>query len=189
MRRSIGITMSLLLLPLMAKGQDGWQPRSLGYVFFAPGTFSTPGEPAFTYRYKDREGTIREFTIPGRKGERQTTRHFGGGYERLVYRGLGVSTEIGVQKEGGASYGLFSANGSYHFTGLARIQKLVPFLTAGYSGAFNGGGGESWVNFGGGVDYWFRDRVGLRLEFRDNLDSHHREPIHFLGFRVGLAWR
>jgi hypothetical protein len=37
----------------------------------------------------------------------------------------------------------------------------------------------------GGVNYWFRERMGLRLEFRDHGTAHGRLG---LGFRAGLTF-
>ena len=163
MRHSILIVFSLLVLSATGQAQEAQPPRGRGYVFFAPGTVSN-------------------------RSERATTLHIGGGYERLVYKGLGVGSEIGIQKEGGDTYALFSANGSYHFTNLAPNRKIVPFLTAGYSGAFNGEGGENWFNFGGGLDYWLRPTKALRLEVRDHVDPQHERAVHYLEYRIGLVW-
>ena len=88
----------------------------------------------------------------------------------------------------GNGIGLFSSNASYHFLNASQNRKLVPFVTAGYTGAFQSEWGESWFNFGGGADYWFRERAGLRVEFRDHVDPQHSEPIHFLEARVGFVW-
>jgi hypothetical protein len=62
----------------------------------------------------------------------------------------------------------------------------VPFASSGYtllfrSGAVNG------VNFGCRVDYWLRERLGLRLEFRDQVGIELEG--HFYGLRIGLSFR
>jgi hypothetical protein len=115
------------------------------------------------------------------------TLHIGGGGEALVYRGLGVGAEVGglgALQESRGGLGLFSVNGSYHFS---RQRKVSPFLTSGYS-SVSGNGQRNLVNFGGGVNYWLRERMGLRLEFRDHVyaDGTGRQ---LLGFRVGFAFR
>jgi hypothetical protein len=91
---------------------------------------------------------------------------------------------IGALQESGGGLGLLSANGSYHF---ARQRKVSPFLTGGYSSVF-GHGQRNLVNFGGGMNYWLRERIGLRLEIRDHIyaDGTGR---HLLGFRIGFAFR
>jgi hypothetical protein len=113
--------------------------------------------------------------------------HVGGGGEALVYEGLGLGAEagaIGALQESRGGLGLFSVNGSYH---LSRQRKISPFLTGGYS-SVSGNGQRNLVNFGGGVNYWLRERMGLRLEFRDHVyaDGTGRQ---LLGFRVGFAFR
>ena len=84
--------------------------------------------------------------------------------------------------------GILSANGSYHFLNGEPSQKLVPFVTGGYSLAFREGSANLF-NFGGGVNYWFRERMGLRLEFRDHVIPDGNHSDHFLGFRIGLTFR
>lgn len=150
-----------LLLPALAAAQTSREYKSQGYVFGAPGVVS-PGGLALL--------------------------HFGAGASGLVYKGLGIGAEIGYMapaREMREGFGILSANGSYSFTNI-RTEKLVPFVTGGYSGAFRNG----WfnlANFGGGVDYWFRERMGLKVEFRDHYWA--QENAHALSFRVGLTFR
>ena len=120
-----------------------------------------------------------------------TTAHFGGGGEAFVYKGLGVGAEIGYLGPTASlsdGFGLFSANGSYHFGARTPRRKVVPFVTGGYSLAFRNGH-ANLANFGGGITYWFHDRVGLRAEFRDHLYPCSGCTAHFWGFRLGLALR
>ena len=44
------------------------------------------------------------------------------------------------------------------------------------------------INIGGGANWWFKDRIGLRLELRDHIPLRF-ESIHFFGVRIGLAFR
>ena len=135
-------------------------PKGSGHVFIAPGATSGDGVTA--------------------------TLHFGGGGDVLVYKGLAAGAELGylapVQSLGDG-FGIFSANLSYYFAG--RQRRLVPFVTGGYSLAFRSGT-ASGGNFGGGVEYWLRDHVGLRFEFRDHVFSS--DSPHFYGFRFGVAF-
>jgi hypothetical protein len=136
--------------------------RAQGYIFAAPGAY---------VGYSDSVATL----------------HVGGGGEALVYRGLGVGAEIGAigaLEESGGGLGLFSVNGSYHF---GQKGKIVPFLTGGYS-VVGGNGTRNLANFGIGVNYWLRERIGIRLEFRDHfyLDGAGRQ---LRGFRIGFAFR
>lgn len=110
----------------------------------------------------------------------------GAGGEALVYKGLGLGAEIGYLapfKSGSDGFGIFSVNPSYHFK--TSNSKLVPFVTGGYSLAFRSGS-SSGGNFGGGVQYWMKDHLGLRVEFRDHVFSS--DSPHFYQFRVGLSF-
>jgi opacity protein-like surface antigen len=111
----------------------------------------------------------------------------GGGGEGLVFKGLGLGAEIGYVapfRDPGNGIGIVSPNISYHFS---RESKLVPFVTGGYSLAFRNSANSSGGNFGGGVQYWMKDRVALRVEFRDHVFSS--DSPHLFQFRVGLSFR
>src|SRR3989442_13643038 len=161
MRKVLSIIWFLLLVPSVALAQDKTESRGHGYVFAAPGG-TAPSGPA--------------------------TLHFGGGGEGFVYKGLAVGRELGylaaARDLGTLGVGVFSANGSYHFQ---PKQKLDPFVTAGYSLVFREGT-ANFFNFGGGANYWMRDGMALRLEFRDHVNTGYG-TIHYLGFRVGLTFR
>ena len=189
MRRSIWISFSLLVFSSLGLAQEAQPSGVLRYLFFAPGAVSYPGDPAFTYQVKDREGNIREYTIPGTKGERHTTFHLGGGVDFVIYKGVGVGAAIGALGASGGAFALADVNPSYHFTSLGRSRKWVPFVTGGYTRAGGREWGENWFNFGGGLDYWLRSTKALRLEVRDHVDPQHKEAmIHYLEYRVGLVW-
>lgn len=115
--------------------------------------------------------------------------HAGGGGE------AGIGSHFTIGAEGGAlmprqrygrSAGLLSAGPYFHF--LRADRKIDPFVTAG--GALlvsNGAGGLAY--FGGGANYWFHNRAGARLEFRDHIWAPEGTAFHFLEFRAGLAFR
>jgi hypothetical protein len=145
----------------MAQASD--EHKGQGDVFFAPGT-----------------------TSPEAIG----TMHIGGGGEALVCKGLGLGGEVGYLapwRSMGDGIGTFSPDVSYHFRPRDGERKLVPFITGGYTLFFRSGTANGF-NFGGGVNYWFREHLGLRLEFRDNVSTTYATE-HSLGFRVGLAFR
>jgi hypothetical protein len=149
-------------MPFVIAAQTGKEYRGQGYGFVAPGSTSDGG----------------------------STLHFGVGGEGLVYKGLGVGGEIGylgATRSLNEGFGVLSPDVSYHFLSASKSGKLVPFVTGGYSLLFRSGVGHA-VNFGGGVNYWFKDRVGLRLEFRDHVVAHS-DLGQFFGFRIGLAFR
>lgn len=146
----------------LATGQAWAQLKSQGYAFLAPG---------------------------GTSPETRATLHFGAGGEVLVHKGLGAGAELGYlapTESLGDGSGLFSVNASYHFLGSSG-QKLVPFITGGYSLGFRSETAH-FANFGLGLSYWFRDRMGLRVEFRDHVRSGDGS-VHFWGFRLGVAFR
>lgn len=164
MRQLIQAIFCLALVPALAAAQTADERRGQGYVFVAPGGIAPNGSTA--------------------------TVQFGVGGEGLVHKGLGVGGEVGYltsTRSLGGGFGILSANTSYHFTKASVSSKVVPFVTGGYS-LFFGDGRANGFNAGGGVTYWFRERLGLRLEFRDQVIAEGR-AVHYLGFRVGLSFR
>ncbi len=163
MKRHMLICVALLLISIAAVAQDS---RGQGYLFVAPGA-----------------------TVFGSGGANTTgVFGFGGGGEGFLAKGLAAGGEIGYvapYKAFGDGIGLLSANGSYHFKGSDR--KVVPFLTGGYSLAFRDGS-VNGANFGGGATWWAKDRLGLRLEFRDHYFPNNGD-MNVLSFRIGLTFR
>ncbi|HKQ92839.1 MAG TPA: hypothetical protein VJZ77_19420 [Blastocatellia bacterium] len=161
MSKLIFVILLAVLLPLAAAAQSKeW--RGQGYAFVAP-TSTTEGG----------------FGL-----------HIGGGGEGLVYKGLGVGGEIGyVGSADGLrdGFGVLSTDISYHFTKATKSRKFAPFVTSGYSMLFRSSAVNS-INIGGGANWWFKDRIGLRLELRDHIPLRS-EAIHFFGVRIGLAFR
>jgi hypothetical protein len=134
-----------------------------GYVFFAPGAIVAKG------------------SSPG-------LAQFGGGGEALIYKGAGIGAELSYVtpwSSYSAGIGLFSLDGSYHF---ARSRKISPFVTGGYSLAFRQGH-INLVNFGGGVNCWISNRIGIRLELRDHVNRNTGMTIQYLTARIGLSFR
>jgi outer membrane protein with beta-barrel domain len=160
-RRIVTAVTLLALMQAVAVAQSPSDKRAWGYVFGGAG---------------------------GNSGGNSTASfQVGAGGEGLVYKGLGLGAEIGYLapfRAGGDGFGIFSADGSYHFQ--HSKSKLVPFVTGGYSVAFRSGTSSSGGNFGGGVQYWMKDHLGLRFEFRDHVFSS--DSPHFYQFRVGLSF-
>jgi hypothetical protein len=108
-----------------------------------------------------------------------------GGGEVLLFNGFAIGGEIGGISvgKGGNSFGVASFNLSGHFN---RSQKLQPFITGGATLGFRSGtaGGG---NVGGGVQYWFKEHVGLRIEARDYLFSSDR--YNYFIVRAGISFR
>ena len=149
----------VLLLPLSLIAQNN-EYRGQGYLFFAPGALTGSGNTQGTF-------------------------HIGGGGEGFLYRGLAGGAEIGyLASWKGEGIGVLSLDSSLHFN---RRAKLSPFVTGGYSLLFRSGHANG-VNFGGGVNWWIGERMGIRLEFRDHFQTQFTD-IHYPGFRIGFAFR
>lgn len=161
MHKLVFVILMVVLLPIAAAAQSK-ERRGQGYVFVAPTTTSEGG--AFL--------------------------HIGGGGEGLVYKGLGVGGEIGYLGAGealGNGVGVLSSNLSYHFRKASKSGKFAPFVTSGYSLVAPSDAVHAF-NFGGGMNWWFKDRIGLRLEFRDYIPLQSGSS-HLFGVRIGLAFR
>ncbi|HEU5334964.1 MAG TPA: hypothetical protein VFU27_03320 [Terriglobales bacterium] len=150
----------LVLLLVAGAGLAVAQQHSAeGYLFFAPGVITSPGNSTASL-------------------------HFGGGGEGFLHKGIAAGAELGYLapwKDFDGGIGLLSLDGQYHFN---RGQKVVPFVTAGYSLGFRSGH-ENLFNYGLGANIWMRANKGLRLEFRDHVDSSN----HYIDFRIGYAFR
>jgi hypothetical protein len=162
-RKLLAVMFVLVFIPSIASAQSSDERRGWGYGFIALGGTAGDGS-AFTF-------------------------HYGGGGDRLIYRGVGLGAELGnVSPVGFGNLGIFSANASYNFGARDSSRKTIPFVTGGYSVKFrddeDSGGG---VNIGGGVQYWASNRVGLRVEFRD----HHffKGVLNSYGVRLGITFR
>lgn len=128
--------------------------------------------------------------VGGATGSSDPLFHVGAGGERLLYKGFGVGGELGylwVGESPDVGLGVLSADAQYHFLKASRSGKVVPFVTGGYSLLFRSGA-LNGVNLGGGVNYWFKERVGLRFEVRDHFLPQNVDT-HFVGFRVGITFR
>jgi hypothetical protein len=157
MRKALFLQLISMFVAMTAFGQ------SHGYVFIAPGGFAVEGNNAATV-------------------------HMGFGGEGVFQNGVGVGGEIGYaffnRGNFDDGFGLASLNASYHFN---HENRLVPFVTGGYSLAFRGSA-ESFVNVGAGVNWWFWRRLGLKAEFRDHIGVSLGDA-HVWGVRFGLTFR
>jgi len=161
MRIPFFVILLVVLLPLAATAQSK-DRRGQGYFFIAPTT-----------------------TTAGVFGL-----HIGGGGEGLLYKGLGVGGEIGylgASRELSRGIGVLSPNVSYNFMKASKSGKFAPFVTGGYT-LLVGSDALHAVNVGGGMNWWFKDHLGLRLEFRDHAALQFGST-HIFGVRIGLAFR
>jgi hypothetical protein len=139
-----------------AQGELRFQP----YVFAGPASFISYGGNVF---------------------------EFGGGMDWLVYKGLGLGFSMSVVGDGYSAVGSGSLDVSYHF--IRRTPGLVPFVVAGIGGAGApeyGLEGWTWVNLGGGVNYWLGNGMAVRVEARGRFDPEYGD--HVVGLRVGLTF-
>ena len=139
--------------------------HSNGYVFFAPGGVTCCGQTFMTLQ-------------------------FGAGGEVILAKGIGLGAEVcavGMRQYFSDSVlGVFSPNGYYHFVH-GKDLKFDPFVTGGYTLMFRSGHANLF-NFGGGLNYWFSNRLGVRLEVRDQVHVDG-SSVHYWGGRIGLAFR
>jgi hypothetical protein len=112
--------------------------------------------------------------------------HLAVGGEYVFKSTVGAGAEIGLlgRTDLGA-LGATSLNGYYHFH---RDRHLAPFVTAGYSSFFDLGGHVNLANIGGGVNYWYRDHFGIKLEFRDHF-STGTNSANYAEFRFGFDFK
>jgi hypothetical protein len=99
---------------------------------------------------------------------------------------VGIGGELGYWASG---LGMGSVNGSVHPAGNASGQKVLPFLSAGYTVGFNFERTFNAANVGGGVNYWITNGLGLRLDFRDHIRPDQRGTLHYWSIRAGVLFR
>ncbi|HTT62016.1 MAG TPA: outer membrane beta-barrel protein [Bryobacteraceae bacterium] len=137
---------------------------SSGYVYFAPGGASSSGNTSMTIQV-------------------------GGGGDFILGKGIGVGAEIGAvgpTADFSGALGVLSPDLSYHFIH-EKERKIDPYVTGGYTLLFRGGH-ENLFNFGVGANYWFAQKVGLKVEFRDQVYTQGT-AVHFWGIHLGVAFR
>ena len=153
----------ILTIALILAGSLSAQPSN-GYVFFAPGGVTCCSQTAMTLQ-------------------------FGLGGEAVIGKGIGAGAEISAlgtrQYFSDSVVGVFSPNGYYHFVH-GKDVKVDPFVTGGYTLLFRSGHANLF-NFGGGMNYWFKRHLGLRIEFRDQVHTDG-SAVHYWGIRAGLAF-
>jgi hypothetical protein len=111
----------------------------------------------------------------------------GAGADVFVYKGAAVSPSAGylfANGNDGGHLGVVTVNGSYHF--LRGKGPLEPFVTAGYGAFAVLGDGQAMFNYGGGVNYWFKKRIGFRAEVLNFQTRNYRE---LTSIRFGVSFR
>lgn len=112
---------------------------------------------------------------------------FGGGFDWLVYEGLGVGFEASLLGDASTGIGTGGLRLSYHF--LPESPGIEPFVTGGMSfgsAAEYGLAGYTWATAGGGFNYWFHNGMALRVEVLGRHDVQYED--HTVGLRVGMTF-
>jgi hypothetical protein len=112
----------------------------------------------------------------------------GGGGEAFLWKGLTLGVEGGYQKfVNDVGFGEAYIPVGYHFVDRTRPEKWDPFVSVALLGVYAGRGGYGGAgHLGGGVTYWFKNRIGLRTEFRSHVFSG---PDITVQVRVGISFR
>jgi hypothetical protein len=116
------------------------------------------------------------------------------GGEMVFGKGIGAGGELGFIA-GHDSFGFLSLNVYYHLAHHGVTQKLDPFLTGGYTlafdplAAFGPRAASNGANTGFGLNYWFLRHLGVRGEFRDIAIPGNSPGVSSWGIRGGIAFR
>jgi hypothetical protein len=111
----------------------------------------------------------------------------GGGGEGMLWHGLTIGGEIGIQTfAGDARFGTAGLNVGYHFVNRNRPQKLDPFVKVTPLGVAMAGGVTGWGGIGGGLNYWFTKKIALRTEVMAQAIADEERIV---AFRIGLSFR
>ncbi len=148
----------LITVAIAGLGLPSFAQQSFGYGFLG-GTFSGRGGVGGAFRF-------------GIGGEGRIAPHFTAGGE------VG-----GISKDGTGALG--SGNVSFHVP--VESSRVDPFFTGGVSLARKSGATGLWVNLGGGVNYWVREGIGARVEFRGYPGGY--DLPSFSEFRIGVVFR
>jgi len=111
------------------------------------------------------------------------------GAEVLLGSRAGVGGEFGVMVNSSSAMWVTSVNGVLHVLPGTRGHGTSPFVTGGYTRLSSGDGTFDAWNAGAGIDIWPKDRIGIRIEFRDQIRTDSRGNVHYWTMRVGVAVR
>jgi len=112
--------------------------------------------------------------------------HLGVGGEYVFKNTYGAGAEIGfIGRSDLDAVGMASINGYYHFK---HDRPWAPFVTGGYSNAFELFQSHSLANIGGGINYWYKDHMGFKFEIRDHFSTGTRSS-NYLEFRFGFNFK
>ncbi len=118
-------------------------------------------------------------------GSSASSVHVAGGGEALVHGRAGVGGEFGILN----TLSVFSANGVLHISPSPAKRGSSPFVTGGYTYMGSGEGSFSAWNVAGGLDFWAKNRLGVRVEFRDHVRPDSRGAVQYWTIRAGVVFR
>ena len=144
--------------------------------------------PAFAQNNQGADKRAFFFGAPGViMGTEATTVHVGGGVETVWSNGLGFAFDAGYFT--GSDFGngalSFSPAIIYEFPVNGRVK---PYVRAGGTLLANRASGLALWTVGGGINYWFKDRMGLKVEIRDSFLSED-PSTGLLDVMMGLVFR
>ena len=128
------------------------------------------------------------YVFTGASGPEGPLLQIGGGFERVFASRVGVSGELGVATKGDRYTKLthLTVNGLYHIR--TTNERVDPFVVGGWGIIADWDAAIGTIAVGGGLNYWTSPRVGLRLEFKDNIGMVDN-GFHMPGFRIGITLR
>jgi len=117
--------------------------------------------------------------------------NLGGGGEAALGRSFTLGGEvaglISTRERFARNAAVLTVGPACHFVSRS-ARKLDPFVAGGFS-LLVSRGVQPALAIGAGANYWFQERLGLRLEFRDHIWASEGATIQFYGARFGLAFR
>ena len=121
-------------------------------------------------------------------GTEIATLHFGGGTETVWPNGIGFAFDAGyITPLEAFEEGFFTVSPAllYEF----QIDgKLKPYVRGGVTLMFNHHGGDLPLHVGGGVNYWFKERMAMKCEVRDTFYAQDA-GTGLLDFIVGVVFK
>ncbi|MEK7750808.1 MAG: hypothetical protein AAB654_02750 [Acidobacteriota bacterium] len=163
MKRTI-LAMTLFTIPAWPQAEPPVKPfkyNGNGYTFFSVGTCQ--------HRY--------------------TNVGVGGGGEGFIWRGLTIGGEIGYYRfpaDRNTGYGVATLGPGYHFVSRKNPAKWDPYVGISVLGlGFAPGGLAAAGSLGGGVNYWFKEKIGLQTGVQIRVIGEEALAL----FRIGLTFR
>ena len=163
------------------------KPMILALTLFAIPAWSQDETANKTFKYN---GLGYTFFSVGACQHRYANIGVGGGGEGFLWRGLTIGGDAGYYRfpaDSNAGYGVATLGPGYHFVDRNKRSKFDPYVNANVLGiAFARGGVAAAASLGGGVNYWFKERMGLQTGVQVQGIGFEESLVLF---RVGLTFR